>query len=58
VLCADNFFTGARRNVEHLLGWTSRTPLRQGLAKTIAYFEQLFAGSTVNSTALDVTTGR
>jgi UDP-glucuronate decarboxylase len=25
-----------------LLGWAPRTPLRQGLVKTIAYFEQLF----------------
>jgi UDP-glucuronate decarboxylase len=28
-----------------LLGWTPRTPLRQGLEKTIAYFEQLFCSA-------------
>jgi UDP-glucuronate decarboxylase len=30
-----------------LLDWAPRTPLRQGLAKTIAYFEQLFSKSDI-----------
>jgi UDP-glucuronate decarboxylase len=30
-----------------LLGWAPRTPLRQGLARTIAYFEQLLIGPDV-----------
>ena len=48
VICVDNFFTGARRNpdisrAQDLLDWKPRTMLKDGLARTITYFEQLLS---------------
>jgi UDP-glucuronate decarboxylase len=35
------------RQAEHVLGWQPRTPLREGLTRTIAYFDQLLRRSNV-----------
>jgi hypothetical protein len=37
-----------------LLGWAPHTPLRQGLGRTITYFEQLLAGADVCDIQLEL----
>ncbi len=36
----------------HLLGWTPRTPLKEGLIRTIAYFEALLQEEGVRNMVL------
>lgn len=63
VICLDNFFTGAKRNIEHLIGnprfellrhdvtfplYIEAVPLTDGLNRTIAYFDNLLSSSDVS----------
>jgi UDP-glucuronate decarboxylase len=38
---------------EELLGWAPHTPLREGLVRTIAYFEDLLTDNTIRQTLID-----
>jgi nucleoside-diphosphate-sugar epimerase len=51
VVCVDNYFTGSKANIRHLLGytnfkasldWAPKVSLDDGLKETIQYFRHLF----------------